>query len=64
MNVRVPASQSFMLERGLYYREIPVQLLILPNEGHPLNNNPWHQKIKVREELKWLPKYGYGSSHR
>ena len=55
---RVPASQSYMFERGLYYRGIPVQLLIFPKEGHSLSNNPWHQKIKVREELKWLHKYG------
>jgi hypothetical protein len=23
-----------------------------------LDRNPWHGKIKVREELKWLEKYG------
>jgi hypothetical protein len=23
-----------------------------------LDENPWHGKIKVREELKWLQKYG------
>ncbi|CAF1058517.1 unnamed protein product [Adineta steineri] len=28
------------------------------NIGHALINNPWHGKIKVREELKWLKKYG------
>ncbi|CAF3771208.1 unnamed protein product [Rotaria sordida] len=50
-------SQSFMLERGLHYLGIPVQLLIFPNEGHGLNKNPWYGKIKVREELKWLHKY-------
>ena len=22
------------------------------------DKNPWHGKIKVREELKWLEKYG------
>ncbi|CAF1631663.1 unnamed protein product, partial [Adineta ricciae] len=50
-------SQSVMLERALYYLEIPVQLLIFPNEGHGLSKNPWSGKIKVREELKWLHKY-------
>ena len=54
-------SQSLMLERGLHYRGIPVQLLLFPNEGHGLNKNPWNGKIKVREELKWLQKYGNGS---
>jgi hypothetical protein len=33
-------------------------LLIFPGEGHDLDKNPWHGKIKVREELKWLEKYG------
>ncbi|CAF1058405.1 unnamed protein product [Adineta steineri] len=55
---RVPKSQSYMLERGLYYRGVPVKLITFPNEGHALTNNPWHGKIKVREELKWLKKHG------
>jgi hypothetical protein len=37
---------------------VPCALLILPSEGHGLGNNPWHGKIKVREELQWLEKYG------
>ena len=57
-DVRVPTSQSYLLERGLHYLDIPVRLIIFPKEGHSLNNNPWHGKIKVREELKWLRKYG------
>ncbi|UJR11734.1 hypothetical protein I4U23_015915 [Adineta vaga] len=58
IDTRVPSSQSYIFERALYSRGIPVQLITFPNEGHALNNNPWHQKIKVREELKWLHKYG------
>jgi dipeptidyl aminopeptidase/acylaminoacyl peptidase len=46
------------MERGLYYQGVPVQLVTFPNEGHDLTINPWHGKIKVREELKWLKKYG------
>jgi dipeptidyl aminopeptidase/acylaminoacyl peptidase len=61
-DIRVPASQSYILERGLYYRGVPVKLLTFPNEGHDLTINPWHGKIKVREELKWLQKYGSQSS--
>ncbi|CAF4377331.1 unnamed protein product [Rotaria magnacalcarata] len=61
-DVQVDSSQSFILERGLHYLGIPVQLLVFPNEGHELNKNPWHGKMKVREELKWLHKYGNGSS--
>ncbi|CAM2720716.1 unnamed protein product [Rotaria socialis] len=59
VDIRVPAGQSFMLERALHYLGVPVQLLIFPTEGHSLRNNPWHGKIKVREELKWLKKYGH-----
>ena len=58
-DVRVPASQSYILERGLQYLGIPSQLLVFPNAGHSLRDNPWHGKIKVREELKWLEKYGH-----
>lgn len=57
-DIRVPASQSYILERGLHYLGIPVKLITFPKEGHSLNNNPWYGKIKVREELKWLQKYG------
>ncbi len=57
-DIRVPPSQSYILERGLHYLGIPVKLIIFPKEGHSLNNNPWYGKIKVREELKWLQKYG------
>jgi dipeptidyl aminopeptidase/acylaminoacyl peptidase len=57
-DIRVPASQSYIMERGLYYRGIPVKLITFPNGGHNLVLNPWHGKIKVREELKWLKKYG------
>jgi dipeptidyl aminopeptidase/acylaminoacyl peptidase len=60
-DVRVDATQSYMLERGLYYLGIPVKLIILPTKGHEVENNPWHGKIKVREELKWLEKYGHQS---
>ncbi len=60
-DIRVPASQSYMLERVLHYQGVPVQLLLFPTEGHSLSNNLWHGKIKVREELKWLQKYGHKS---
>jgi dipeptidyl aminopeptidase/acylaminoacyl peptidase len=57
-DIRVPASQSYIMERGLYSQEVPVKLIIFPKEEHGLSINPWHGKIKVREELKWLKKYG------
>ncbi len=57
-DVTLPVSQSLMLERAFRYLKIPFHLLLIPNEEHPLSNNPWHGKIKLREELKWLQLYG------
>jgi dipeptidyl aminopeptidase/acylaminoacyl peptidase len=56
-DIRVPASQSYMLERALHHRNIPVRMITFPSEGHELAGNPWHGKVKVREELKWLQTY-------
>ncbi|CAF2178832.1 unnamed protein product [Rotaria magnacalcarata] len=58
-DIRVPADQSYMFERGLTYLGVPAKLLLFPDEGHALSNNPWHGKIKAREELKWLAKYAH-----
>jgi dipeptidyl aminopeptidase/acylaminoacyl peptidase len=58
-DIRVPADQSYMLERSLTYLGVPVKLLLFPDEDHSLSNNPWHEKIKAREELKWLAKYDH-----
>ncbi|CAF3653001.1 unnamed protein product [Rotaria socialis] len=59
---RVPVDQSYILERSLTYLGVPVKLLLFPDEGHAFSNNPWHGKIKVREELKWLAQYDHLSS--
>jgi dipeptidyl aminopeptidase/acylaminoacyl peptidase len=32
--------------------------LVFPGEGHSFDKDPRHAKIPVREELKWLEKYG------
>lgn len=56
-DVRVSASQGYLLERALDTLHIPHQFLIFPGEGHALGKNPWHGYIKVREELKWIEKY-------
>jgi dipeptidyl aminopeptidase/acylaminoacyl peptidase len=50
--------EDYLLEHALYSLGIPNKLLIFPGEGHGLSKNPWHGKIKVREELNWLEKYG------
>jgi dipeptidyl aminopeptidase/acylaminoacyl peptidase len=57
-DIRVYVGEDYLLERALYTRGVPTSLLIFPGEGHSLDKNPWHGKIKVREELKWLDKYG------
>jgi len=57
-DIRVYVGEDYLLERALHTRGIPTTLLVFPGEGHGLSKNPWHGKIKVREELKWLNKYG------
>jgi len=57
-DIRVAVLENYLLDRALFTLDVPSQLLIFPGEGHGLGNNPWHGRIKVREELKWLEKYG------
>jgi dipeptidyl aminopeptidase/acylaminoacyl peptidase len=56
-DIRVPVLEAYLLERALHTLNVPSTLLIFPGEGHGLSKNPWHGKIKVREELRWLEKY-------
>jgi dipeptidyl aminopeptidase/acylaminoacyl peptidase len=55
---RVSYFEQVVLERALSRLNVPHALLVFPGENHPLDKNPWHGYIKVREELKWLAKYG------
>jgi dipeptidyl aminopeptidase/acylaminoacyl peptidase len=57
-DIRVAVLEDYLLEHALYSLGVPNALLVFPGEGHGLGKNPWHGKIKVREELKWLEKYG------
>jgi len=57
-DIRVAVSENYLLDHALHNLGVPSTLLIFPGEGHSLSKNPWHGKIKVREELKWLEKYG------
>ena len=57
-DIRVAAAQAYLLDHALFNLGVPSSLLIFPGEGHSLEKSPWHGKIKVREELKWLQKYG------
>jgi dipeptidyl aminopeptidase/acylaminoacyl peptidase len=62
-DIRVSILEQYLLEHALQSLGVPCTLLLFPGEGHSLGNNPWHGKIKVREELKWLQKYaGAGRS--
>jgi dipeptidyl aminopeptidase/acylaminoacyl peptidase len=57
-DVRVAVSEAYLLDRALHSLGVPSSLLVFPGENHSLDKNPWHGKIKVREELKWLQTYG------
>jgi dipeptidyl aminopeptidase/acylaminoacyl peptidase len=57
-DIRVAVLENYLLDHALHALNIPSTLLIFPGEGHSLDKNPWHGKIKVREELKWLQAYG------
>ena len=54
---RVSYLEDVLLERGLQRLDVPHELLVFPGENHPLDKNPWHGYIKVREEMRWLDKY-------
>ncbi len=56
-DIRVAVEEDYLLEHALHALGVPSSLLIFPDEGHELDQNPWHGKIKVREEAKWLEKY-------
>ena len=55
---RVSYLEQVLLESALQRLNVPHDLLVFPGENHPLDKNPWHGYIKVREELKWLAHYG------
>jgi len=57
-DIRVAVAEDYLLDHALHNLGVPSTLLIFPGEGHSLDKDPWHGKIKVREELKWLAKYG------
>ena len=57
-DIRVAVLEDYLMEHALTSLGVPNKLLIFPGEGHGLGKNPWHGRIKVREELKWLQKYG------
>ncbi len=56
-DIRVAVAEDYLLEHALHTLGVPSSLLIFPDEGHSLDENPWHGKIKVREEAEWIEKY-------
>ena len=50
-------SEDYLLDRALHELNVPSESADFSGRGARLKN-PWHGKIKVREELKWLAKYG------
>jgi dipeptidyl aminopeptidase/acylaminoacyl peptidase len=61
-DIRVSILEQYLLEHALKSLGVPCTLLLFPGEGHSLGNNPWHGRIKVREELKWLQNYAGGGA--
>lgn len=57
-DIRVAFLEDILLEHALESLNIPHALLTFPGEGHQLSKNPWHGYIALREELKWINKYG------
>ena len=56
-DIRVAVAEDYLLEHALHALGVPSSLLVFPDEGHELDQNPWHGKIKVREEAEWIEKY-------
>jgi dipeptidyl aminopeptidase/acylaminoacyl peptidase len=63
-DIRVAFLEDILLEHALESLSIPHALLAFPGEGHPLSKNPWHGYVALREELKWINKYGDHSAPR
>ena len=56
-DIRVSYTENYLLERGLVVLGIPTKMIILPDESHLIENNPWHEFIQIREEIQWLTIY-------
>jgi dipeptidyl aminopeptidase/acylaminoacyl peptidase len=63
-DIRVAFLEDVLLEHALESLNIPHALITFPGEGHSLSKNPWHGYIALREELKWIDKYGDHSPPR
>ncbi|GAB4176673.1 MAG: S9 family peptidase [Calditrichia bacterium] len=58
-DTRVPTSQSIELYRALKYKNVPVELVIYPGEGHG-NRKYKNQKHYMKVSLDWFEQYLLG----
>jgi acylaminoacyl-peptidase len=54
---RVSTCEDYLLDRALHAVGVPTDMLMFPGEHHGLGKDPWHGRIKVREELKWIRRW-------
>jgi dipeptidyl aminopeptidase/acylaminoacyl peptidase len=52
----VPVAQAYAFYRALRERNVPVELVVYPREGHGLNERP-HLRDALERHLRWLERY-------
>jgi dipeptidyl aminopeptidase/acylaminoacyl peptidase len=52
----VPVGQAYAFYRALRERNVPVELVVYPREGHGLNERA-HQRDALERHLRWLERY-------
>ncbi len=52
----VPVAQAYAFYRALRERNIPVELVVYPREGHGLNERA-HLRDALERQLRWFERY-------
>ncbi len=52
----VPVAQAYAFYRALRERNVPVELVVYPREGHGLNEKA-HQRDALERQLRWFERY-------
>ena len=52
----MPVAQAYAFYRALRERNVPVELVVYPREGHGLNEQA-HLKDYMERLLRWLDRY-------
>jgi dipeptidyl aminopeptidase/acylaminoacyl peptidase len=52
----VPVAQAYAFYRALRERNVPVELVVYPREGHGLSERP-HLRDAIERHLRWLERY-------